>query len=303
MRVSSEPWQEVVQELESRLTGTIAGADAGPDDPSSIWSGSSMALESSVTSWRFTTEYETGLLNSQLAGSTDNGSRRTTYLEKLCTPIDQVLSRPRVRVLQPGCGVGNWIPFLAERCPTMHFVGFDRSRLIVEIARKNWSDRPRIELFWADILDGPELGPVDLLLLDYEILNHFSMSRAQSILEWACRQIGPDGCIFGDLRLASRKVSCSRLFSFSDRNRVIWYRRGQVSPSFHGRVFAGLEASTGAVSSRFQDLIRVYSVPEVRGLFDSLYSRGFRTTFRSLSNLPTDKAECRLAISFCITPE
>ena len=266
----------------------------GPDDPELVWGPATSTLPL-APHWRGSARFEAEQVAAQCDQSTDNGSRRPAFLEQFCQPIDELLARRHLKVLQAGSGVGNWIPFLSSRVGTLEFVGVERSVQAITEARRRYGDQTGIEFIKADLLKTPPLGQFDLVLLDYELLNHFSMTNAQRLIAWAGRHLLPGGRIFGDIRLQSR-ASQNRNFIFEKYGVGVWYRDGCLSPGVEGRAAAFYELSTGNILRLFQDVLWVPEQKSLCALFE-----GHHHQLKPLAGLETDKAECKATVSFVLS--
>ncbi|MDO5656741.1 MAG: class I SAM-dependent methyltransferase [Paracoccus sp. (in: a-proteobacteria)] len=266
----------------------------GPDDPELVW-GEDIAPTANHLPYRLRPCFDAGQIAAQLCPSTDNGSRGIRYLEELCRPVAPILKRRSLRVLQAGCGVGNWIGFLASHVSNLRFTGIDRSKACLEVARSRFGGMPGIRLVQSELLARPELGEFDLVLLDYEILNHFSLDDAQRILEWAHHSLAAGGVVFGDIRLSGDGKERQRELLCNRSGRGFLYRTGVLREGVEGRATVTWDLRTGIVKSLLQDVIRCWTQQDCRTVF-----RGFDTRFDALDRIETDKAECRSNQSFLI---
>ncbi len=293
MTADSAVLETTIDELRAPPRDRPAG-HLGPDDLELVW-GEGIAPTAEHLPYRLRPCFDVGQIAAQLSPSTDNGSRSVRYLEELCRPIAPTLSRRSLRVLQAGCGVGNWIGFLASRVSNLHFTGIDRSKACLEVARSRFGGMSGIRLVQSELLERPTLGEFDLVLLDYEILNHFSLDEAQHIFEWAHRSLAPGGVVFGDIRLADDGEERQRELLCHRGGKGILYRTGVLREGVEGRVAVTWELRTGIVKSFLQDVIRCWTREDCETVF-----RGFYAQFAALDYIETDKTECKTSQSFLI---
>jgi len=270
-----------------------ASDDLGPDDPELVWGPITSRLHCDPP-WRASSRFETEQVSAQLDDQTDNGSRRPAFVEQLCEPIADLLSLPRLRVLQAGCGVGNWIPFLRSRIPHLQYVGIDRSRKAIAEATMRFGKNDEIQLMQVDLMTRPKLGHFDLILMDYELLNHFSPLRAKLLVAWASSMLAPKGRIFGDIRLATDTLQ-SRHCRWRHSKFGIWYRRGLIRGGVEGRAAVFYKLDCGKITKLFQDVLCVPTLERLPLLFD-----GCNYSLNRLTDISTNKLECENTVSFVL---
>lgn len=240
--------------------------------------------------WKHLKRYQRELLRSQLDTRTDNGSRRSDFLERYCEPIADFLASHSPTILQPGCGCGQWIPFLRHRTQG-RFIGFDISKSLVRYAGRKCLDS-FAEVCRADVLDLPSFPPADMVLLDYEFLNAFDFKEAASILRWAYQSVRPGGLIFGDLRLKNcwYKPSSSMVIKAAHRSgSLLWAERGCIGSRHFGVQSMMLALAPLRIVSLRQDIIRLFTFDEFTSLL-SLLPWG-KVELSKIDHIPTDKPE------------
>jgi len=218
------------------------------------------------TAWKRSMSYQRAMLRSQLDLGSDNGSRRSVYLSAYCKPIQSILARSGIRILQPRCG--RWLDFLKLE-KNQWFEGFDNYALLMNEARRRLGGRPgRIRL--ADMLSFPACQPVDLVLLDYEFLNAFNVAEAASILSWAYDILNPGGVVFGDYRpKGEAKPIRSRTYLryISKKNTLVWAEKGSIGNLFFGSQALVINTGSLLVRHQCQDIIRLFSQADHNLLF------------------------------------
>jgi SAM-dependent methyltransferase len=266
----------------------------GPDDPELVW-GKGVVPPPEHVPYRLRPRFDAGQIAAQFSPQTDNGSRRMGYLAELCRPIEPILARRPLRVLQAGCGIGTWIGFLAARVDDLRFTGLDRSEAGLAAARERFGGLPDLRLIATDLRARLRLGAFDLVLLDYEILNHFSLAEARLLLEWAHRSLAPGGAVFGDVRLAKTGGDRRREFSCNRSGTGVLHRSGVLREGVEGRVAATWDLRSGRVIGLLQDVLRTWTVQDQEVVFQGLTPR-----LHALDRIATDKAEGRSSQSFLI---
>jgi SAM-dependent methyltransferase len=73
------------------------------------------------------------------------------------------------RVLEVGCGIGNFTALLAEHCRRV--VGLDISEEYVSLARNRFSDHDQVEVLQKDIMEGTCEGSFDTVVM-LDVLEH-----------------------------------------------------------------------------------------------------------------------------------
>lgn len=278
--------------------GVPAPDEVGPDDPAFVWG--PLAHRGPVSPpWRETAAFDIAQVAAQMDPDSDDGSRRDPVLEQLCAPLATILAGGECSVLQVGCGVGNWVPFLRERVSRLHYFGLDRSERALTVARARHGALPGVQFIFGDVRTRPVLGRFNLVLLDYELLNHLSLADARLVLAWARDSLTDGGCVFGDIRLGGASFF-ERRFSFPLHDFGVWYRRGALGACSEGRAAAIYRLSDGQILKLFQDVLRVDTREETFRLWDA--DDAHAVTLGDLQDLETDKPECRRGVSFLWRP-
>ncbi|MGK9230882.1 class I SAM-dependent methyltransferase [Inquilinus limosus] len=235
------------------------------------------------------------MLRAQTDPRGDNGSRRVSYLGVYCEPLQQILNGGQAVIVHPGCGCGQWASFLS-RYPYRRYIGFDRSELIIDHARRAVADS-RVSFYVGDVLSLPKIE-ADLILLDYEFLNAFDLDDAMRIVEWSYRSLRDGGTVFGDLRPFRHSDFRNRRFIRKDlrRGRLVWAEFGNVGNAYFGRQALVFDTERGRLTHQCQDFIRLFSSREVKELFSVIRWRA--KNFTKIDYIETDKQECRNNIRF-----
>ncbi|HEX5411893.1 MAG TPA: class I SAM-dependent methyltransferase [Terriglobia bacterium] len=181
------------------------------------------------------------------------GQRHLSALDD--TLVDHVLSlaprdsEPAGLLLDVGCGPGNIVLKIARRCPKLLVVGLDRSRNMVETARRGSAElklEARASFQQANAGHLPFAGGAFDFVLSNSVLHH--LSDPATVLREMLRVTKPHGAILlRDLRRPSR---------LSYPWHVRWY----------GRHYSGI------MKRLFEDSVRAAYTPEE--LIDLLGSSG-----------------------------
>lgn len=83
-------------------------------------------------------------------------------------------SRPDLRILEMGCGIGTVTGLLASAFPKSSILALDMSPVSIEQAKTTLERIPNIEFFTADVVETPISGQFDLIVLP-DILEHIPM--------------------------------------------------------------------------------------------------------------------------------
>jgi len=110
--------------------------------------------------------------------------RRAKLIADILAPVE-----PETRILEIGCGAGDFTVFLMEQLPRCRFVGMDISGQLLELARQRIA-RPDVEFRKGDVQKiDPSLGLFDAVI-GASILHHLDASRALAALHEALRPGG-----------------------------------------------------------------------------------------------------------------
>jgi SAM-dependent methyltransferase len=105
--------------------------------------------------------------------------------------IVAALTRSRYhRAFEPGCSIGELTAQLARRCG--HVIATDLSPRAVELARERCALYANVDIYEADLANGPPIGPFDLVVLS-EVGYYFSRRKLIEVALACAAQLAPEG--------------------------------------------------------------------------------------------------------------
>ena len=98
------------------------------------------------------------------------------------------------RILDIGCGTGEYVEFLDKACTDYEYVGFDAEDAYIESARKNYADRPKLQFFARLLTEDAiqELGGFDIVTA-IGVMHHMDDALVLSLLRLAKSALKPAG--------------------------------------------------------------------------------------------------------------
>jgi ubiquinone/menaquinone biosynthesis C-methylase UbiE len=131
------------------------------------------------------------------------------------------------RVLDLGCGVGDFAPYFAPRCD---YVGIDFNESYIRVARSRHTG-PGVTFIEADVRD-PQVvarGPFDLIMMS-GVLHHLPTADARSLIELIPPLLSPEGrfCAMEPVFAPDQSLT-ARLLLASDRGRYVRDEEGYVA--------------------------------------------------------------------------
>ena len=127
------------------------------------------------------------------------------------------------RILDIGCGTGEYVEFLDKACADYEYYGFDAEPAYIESARKKYAGRPKLQFFARLLTEEAieELGGFDIVTA-IGVMHHMDDALVLSLLRLARTALKPSGrFITYDPGAFAHMNPIERFFVRHDRGRNI----------------------------------------------------------------------------------
>ncbi len=127
------------------------------------------------------------------------------------------------RILDIGCGTGEYVEFLDQFCSNYEYYGFDAEAAYIESAQQRYADRPKLQFFarllTEDVIE--EIESFDIVMA-MGVMHHMDDELVMSLLRLARKALKPSGrFITYDPGCFVDMNSIERFFVNHDRGRNI----------------------------------------------------------------------------------
>jgi SAM-dependent methyltransferase len=157
------------------------------------------------------------------------------------------------RVLDLGCGFGDYAPFFAERCA---YLGIDHNASYIATARR-LNEGLNVKFLVADVADPVviENGPYDLVMLS-GVLHHLADEQVESLASQIAPLLNPGGRFVAlEPVFDPDQGLCARLLIAADRGRHVRNSPGYVACLKNGFTHISTRRVTGLLRIPYTHLV------------------------------------------------